>query len=182
MLTLTSPDVTVAVFIFKDGIAARMGHDLKILAHGVSCTLEKGGTEPLRIEALINPRQVKVNCAQTSGHDDLGALSASDKNKINGHIQDDVLRTRTHGEIRFVSTKVTATANGFDISGNLTLTGQTRPIRLHAERQGDRYVARVRLNLPDFGIKPFSAPLGVLKIKPEVVVEVALPGDLTSWA
>jgi hypothetical protein len=178
--TLTSPDVTVAVFTFKDGIAARLGHDLKILAHAVSCTLEKGGTEPLRIEALIDPRQVKVNCAQASGRDDHGALSASDKNKINGHIQNDVLRTRTHGEIRFVSTKVTAMANGFDISGNLTLTGQTRPIRLLVERQGEKYVARVRLNQLDFGIKPFSAPLGVLRIKPVVVVEVALPGDLAS--
>ncbi len=157
------------------------GTTSRSFAHAVSCSLERGGTEPLRIEALIDPHQVKVNSAQVSGRDDHGALSASDKNKINGHIQDDVLRTRKHGEIRFVSTKVAATANGFDISGNLTLTGQTRPIRLLVERQGEKYVARVRLNQPDFGIKPFSAPLGVLKIKPEVVVEVALPGDLANW-
>ena len=182
MATLNEQDVHVTVYTYKDGIAARMGHDLKVKAHRVSCTVSAGEGVPFTLDAVVDPREVKVDCAQAHGRDDTGALSASDKSKINGHIQDDVLQTRRHPEIRFASTRVTPAGDGFDILGNLTLTGHTRPVHLKAQRAGDRYVAQVRLNQPDFGIKPFSAPFGVLKIKPDVLVEVSLPADLPGRA
>lgn len=178
MTLLSAPEVTVSVYTFKEGLAARMGHDLKIIAHAVRCTLEPATTEPFRIDAQVDPRELRVECAQVNGHDDHAALSAGDRSKINAHIQDDVLHTRKHSTIRFVSTRVTATRSGYDVHGDLTLTGCTRPVVLHAERQGDRHVARVQINQPDFGIKPFAAPLGILKVKPQVVVEVSLPADI----
>jgi hypothetical protein len=38
-------------------------------------------------------------------------------------------------------------------------------------------VAEIKLHQPDFGIKPFTAALGALKVKPDVVVRVSVPKD-----
>lgn len=178
MPTLTEQDIDLTVYTYKEGLAARMGHDLKVRARSLACRVEVGADGSLALDATVDPRQVAVECAIVNGREDHQALSAGDKGKINGHIQDDVLDTRRHREIRFVSTRVTKSAAALDIEGQLTLTGRTRPIRLQALAKDGRYVARVRLHQPDFGIKPFSAPLGVLRIKADVEVEVSLPGEL----
>jgi polyisoprenoid-binding protein YceI len=50
-----------------------------------------------------------------------------------------VLDTASHPMIRFQSQSVTRAASGADVDGMITVRGQTRPIRLHAEiyRQQD---------------------------------------------
>jgi hypothetical protein len=40
---------------------------------------------------------------------------------------------------------------------------------------GDRWVTDLKLHQPDFGIKPFSAALGALKVKPDVIIRVSVP-------
>jgi hypothetical protein len=40
---------------------------------------------------------------------------------------------------------------------------------------GDRVVARLTLNQPDYRIKAFRAMMGALRVKPEVLLEVSVP-------
>ena len=63
------------------------------------------------------------------------------------------------------------------VEGELTLHGATRAV--HGVRKDDAQsrVAEFRFDQRDFGIKPFSAMFGTLKIKPEVVVEVRIPRE-----
>ena len=65
-----------------------------------------------------------------------------------------------------MSTQVTPT----EVVGKLTLHGVTREIR--CTRSGE--LVEARLDQRDFGIKPYSAMFGTLKVKPEVVVTVRL--------
>ena len=46
----------------------------------------------------------------------------------------------------------------------------------------DILVAEVSLHQPDFGIKPYSAMLGTLRVKPDVTVVVSLPADAVAGA
>ena len=39
----------------------------------------------------------------------------------------------------------------------------------------DDWVAELKLHQPDFGIKPYSAALGALKVKPDILVRVSVP-------
>jgi hypothetical protein len=41
--------------------------------------------------------------------------------------------------------------------------------------EGDRWVAEMNIHQPDFGIKPYTAALGALKVKPEVMVRISVP-------
>ena len=51
----------------------------------------------------------------------------------------------------------------------------TNPISLDAHDDGKRWNAKVVLDQRKYGIKPFSAMLGALKIKPEVEVIISIP-------
>jgi hypothetical protein len=42
-------------------------------------------------------------------------------------------------------------------------------------KEGDDVVGEVTLHQPDYGIKPYSAMLGTLKIRPDVKVRIRLP-------
>ena len=68
------------------------------------------------------------------------------------------------------------------IKGSLTLTGKTRPLVIEAARRDGRWVAEVSLHQPDFGIKPYSAMLGTLRVKPDVTVVVSLPAEAVDVA
>jgi polyisoprenoid-binding protein YceI len=61
------------------------------------------------------------------------------------------------------------------IEGDLTLHGVTNPISLDAHDDGQRWNAKVVLDQRKFGIKPFSAMFGALKIKPDVEVNISMP-------
>jgi polyisoprenoid-binding protein YceI len=111
------------------------------------------------------------------GAENPGALSDKDKRTIEGYLRDDILHPRRFPKIEFQSTEIEAEDDGWMVEGQLTLHGRTRTVRGRVERRGDRVVGKVRLHQPDFGIEPFRAMLGTLKIQPIVEVELSVPAD-----
>jgi hypothetical protein len=61
------------------------------------------------------------------------------------------------------------------VRGKLALHGRERAVELALRREGERLRGEVRIEQPEFGIKPFRALLGALKIKPGVMVEIDVP-------
>lgn len=178
MTTLTENDVLVKVFTRREGLASPFAHDLEIRAQRVSCALNKCESGPFAIDARIDARRLRVRCAVTGMREDNGVLSLADKEKINAHILQDVLHVDANPEIRFVSSRVVEHAAGIDVSGDLTLNGCTRQVSFSARRVAKHLVATVSLHQPDYGIKLYAAPLGLMRVKPDVLVEVTLPAEL----
>ena len=140
--------------------------------------------EPLIIEPLpvaawrganFDPSSIEVVCAQVDGRDDSSTLSRNDKKKIHENVVKDVLRVRKHPEIRFDSTHVVPRGDGFAVEGTLQIHGKSSGIQASIRADGDRWVTEVRIHQPDFGIKPYSAALGTLKVKPDVLIRVSAP-------
>jgi len=128
-----------------------------------------------QIKATFDPSSIQVACAQIDGRDDSSTLSKGDKKKIYDSVTKDVLRTRKHPEIRFDSTHVVERGDGFAVEGTLQLHGKSRNIQTSVRADGDRWVVELKLHQPDFGIKPFSAALGALRVKPDVMIRVSVP-------
>jgi len=61
------------------------------------------------------------------------------------------------------------------VEGTLWLHGVERALSLTAKAEGALWTAEVELFQPDFNIKPFSALLGTMKVKPAVRVRVRVP-------
>jgi len=66
---------------------------------------------------------------------------------------------------------------GFAVEGTLEMYGKSRSIQTSVRAQGDRWLAEVSIHQPDFGIKPYKAALGALKVKPDVQVRLSVPRE-----
>jgi len=168
--TFDATTATVLVDAFKEGLLSRVGHDVRLEVTRFDIRVDAD-----RIEATFDPASLKVLGAVRDGRIDAGALSDKDKATIVGYVRDDILGVSRHPTIRYVAEEVDADADEVDIEGELELHGATVDVDVHGRREGDRWVARVRLHQPDFGIRPFKALMGALKIKPGVEVTVSLP-------
>jgi hypothetical protein len=160
------------VLTFKEGLLSAVAHDLQIRVTRFSIDIDDATRA---ITARFEAGSLKVRGAVHDGALHEGTLSDADKRKIEQNIADDVLAVRSHPEIRFSSSEVTPEGDGFRVRGELALHGRTRPIEVVAQKKGDRLVAEVPIHQPDFGIKPYSAMLGTLKIKPDVIVRCSVP-------
>jgi hypothetical protein len=171
-LRLDRDSAECLVLTFKEGILSAVAHDLEIRVERLEVTIDDA---PLSVRARLEAGSLRVVTAVKDGVPQRAALSAADRAKIEETLATEVLHAQKHPDIAFASTSVAVSREGYLIAGTLTLHGLARPISFVARERGDKLVAEVRLHQPDFGIKPYSAMLGSLKVKPEVVVRITAP-------
>jgi polyisoprenoid-binding protein YceI len=151
------------VLTFKEGLLSPLAHDLDIRVTKFSIDLDAD-----RCVAEFDTTSLVVETAMKSGapHD---GLNDDHKETIQKQIQEDVLHAGKFPVARFESTRVA----GDVVEGSLTLHGETKPITVSVSQNGER-LGRVTLHQPDFGITPYKAAMGTLKVKADVVIEVTL--------
>lgn len=160
------------LFTFKEGLLSAVAHDLKLRVTRFSIDVSDDRSS---VQGEFAADSLRVIAAQRDGRDDPSSLGDSDRRKIEGNIVDDVLSASRHPQIRFASSRVQPVSGGYDVTGELSLHGQRRTLTLQARQKGDRLVAEVTLHQPDFGIKPYTAMLGTLRIRPDVKLQLSLP-------
>ena len=148
----------VLVFTYKEGLLSAVAHDLKFKATKFTLEVE-GDVAKLELETA----SLRVVNGMKDGVDAPSMISSSKYPEIEENARE-TLGAKTHPSIQFVTTEVSDSS----IAGKLTLHGQTHEVR--GARSGN--TAEIRFDQRTFGIKPFSAMLGALKVKPEVVVKV----------
>jgi hypothetical protein len=159
------------VFTFKDGLLSKIAHDLKIAITRFVVDIDPGS-----VRAEFDTRSLRVVTPMKDGADNPSALNDSDKSKIAEQIVSDVLHSNEHATAVFVSRSVSQRPDGgYSIAGDLTLHGVTKPLNAETKLVGGQQVAEIQLNQPDFGITPYKAMMGTLKIKPDVLVRFSVP-------
>ncbi|SRR6266542_2779338 len=149
------------ILVFRDGLLSAIGHDVTLRVTTFAIDIGEGDVVSARFDA----RSLRVD----------GAVPPKDARDIERHAADDVLAARRFPEILFRSSTVTRTEGRARIAGELTLHGVTRALGCDAVADERGWHAELRLDQRHFGIKPFSALLGALKVKPEVLVRVTVP-------
>jgi hypothetical protein len=161
------------VFVLKEGMLSAVAHDLKLRVEEFEVAID----QPTRaVAAIFNAGSLRVISAMKDGQEDPGALTDKNKTEIELNILLEVLKSREYPDIVFVSESVSdSDSGGFIVRGALTIHETTQAITLPVRREGDRYVAEVKVHQPDFGIKPFSAMMGAIRVRPTVIVRLFLP-------
>jgi polyisoprenoid-binding protein YceI len=154
------------VFTFKEGLFAAAGHDLELAVGKFAIELDDNDA----IRARFDAASLRL----------VGDVGDGDRKKIERQAADDVLAARKFPEITFASTRVSRDGMSARIDGTLTLHGTSRELAFTARDDGERWTATITLDQRDFGIKPFSAFLGTLRVRAEVRVRVSLPSRLRS--
>ncbi len=151
-----------------------LAHDLRINA--TSFFIELGGTGHF-IGAHFDTRSLRVDCAMENGTERPGILSPRDRDEINNIIRE-VLQTEAYPEIVLTSSSIKKKEADYLVTGRLVLHGQTRDISFVVRKEDkSRYIVDVGLHLPDFGITPFSALFGAIRIKPDILIHIEIPAE-----
>jgi polyisoprenoid-binding protein YceI len=168
------PDnATLSVRTARTGAAAKAGHNLVIHVTSWEATIEVG-EDPAKtsIELDVDATSLRVR----EGHGGAQALGDDDKASIHKTIDDEVLERQ---DVTFHSTGVESAADGsrLTVHGDLTIVGQTRPIAFDLVIGDDGTLnATAVVTQTAWGIKPYSALFGALKVVDDV--EVVLDGHL----
>jgi len=167
---IESTGVRVDLCTRREGLLSRVGHDLRFRARAIHLTLGDDGA----LRVVIPADAIGVVAVRTPGGDDTARPSASDRATIEKHLRDDVLAARQHPEVTATGT-VHATASGVRFDGALTLRGTQRPVRLSLAPTAHGALAGTHtLSTTAFGIPPFRAMMGALRVADDVVVEVTV--------
>jgi hypothetical protein len=167
-------DATCEVLVFREGLLSAVGHDLLLRATALQVTVD---SDAPALSARVEAASLRVVGAMRDGRPLPGALRPGDVRDIERTIVTEVLRAARFPDIRFSSTEVHRTDGGYEVQGTLALVGTTRPLVLRVRRAEGRLATEVTLRQPDFGIRPYRAMLGALRVTPEVVVRASVPVD-----
>jgi hypothetical protein len=170
MPTSAAPDAraTVSIFTFKEGLLARMAHDLRLDVGSFRIELTRG-----HVRARFAAGSLRVEGAMRDGRLEPWILGASDRDKIRATIEAEILQVRRFPEVEFDGALESA-GPPWTVAGELRLLGRTRPLCLQLSAAGDEIVGRVRLTPSEYGIQPYRALGGALRLQDRVEVAVRL--------
>jgi hypothetical protein len=168
------PDnATLSVHTGRAGAAAKAGHDLFIHVTVWEAVLVIGeDSADTTMELTVDAASLRV----VEGTGGMQALGDEDVANIHETIDDEVLLRQ---DIRFASSRVQTKPDGgtLGVEGDLTIVGQTRPIAFDlAIGDAGTLTATAVVTQSAWGMKPYSALFGALKVKDDV--EVMLEGHL----
>lgn len=162
------------VFTFREGMLSTIAHDLELRVTRLQVTVEAQADQPTQLDARFDLGSLRVVTALRDGAPLPDALSQGDREKIERTVRADVLRTAAHPEAR-AQGQLQPSGDGFSFTGTLTLAGRERPLTLRSAPSHGQQVAELTLHQPDYGIKPYVALLGALRVQANVKVRVAVP-------
>jgi polyisoprenoid-binding protein YceI len=149
----------------RTGGAAKAGHDLLIEVQSWQATLDREAQPALTLTA--DSRSLRV----LEGTGGLKSLSEGDKADIKKTIDKDVLKGTP---IEFRSDEVREVPGGLSVRGELSIHGRQAPVTFDlAVGEDGAVTGNATVTQSAFGMKPYSALFGALKVADDVRVEIA---------
>ena len=171
--TIVPSESSFWVFVGKTGLFSALAHDHEIGVKSFSGRVvvpaagAGGGSLEMEVDA---PSLVVLDKKP----------SEEDKKKIFNSMHNEVLESAKYQKITFKSVSVSDVkqtgndAYSFVVNGDLTLRGVTKriavPVAATVTPQELRATGKYTLKQTDYGIKPYSAAGGTIKVKDDIVI------------
>lgn len=156
----------IHVYTFKDGLLSKLAHDLLLRLERFDLTHD--GQE---LRVVCDTAAWTVVCAMHNGAPTQSGPSESDRAKIVQNIRETVLRVGKYPQAHYRGSVSAREAYVF-VNGTLELCGVTLPLSFTLERSGTRLSGSFELIPSHFGIKPYRALGGALKVQDRVRIQV----------
>jgi polyisoprenoid-binding protein YceI len=152
----------------RTGLGAKAGHDLTIEVtrwHGrATVDTAHPANSSVTVEVEVDSFEVRE---ATGG---VKPLTEADRAAINKTLKE-ILHTAQHPTIAFQSRRVDGSAGSFTLDGELTIMGITRPVTVQGRITDGRVAGWATVVQSQWGIRPYSAFFGALKLRDEVEVD-----------
>ncbi len=157
------------VYTFKEGLLSKLAHDLLIGITNFKVNLDvpEAGFTSGSLELEIEANSLKVICALKDG-ERTDALKEKDIADIEKDMAGKVLHPDKYPTANFRSKAIQEKDGGYKINGDLSLHGVTKSIDFDINTNSENLKGMITLLQKDYGIKPFKAMMGTLKIKNEI--------------
>lgn len=165
----------LSVYTFKDDsrLLSPVAHDLRLRVTRFTATLDGA-----QVRARVPADAIEVEGPVKHGEVDKGAFGKLERSQIKRAIAKDVLAIKRHAEIIFAGT-LHRRDDGDQLTGGLTLVGRTVDVIIPVRFEDGRARGRVEIAPSRWGIKPYSALMGTLKVQDRVAIafDLALPAE-----
>jgi polyisoprenoid-binding protein YceI len=152
----------------RTGLGAKAGHDLTIEVtrwHG------RATADPATLANSSVTVEVEVDSFEVrKGTGGVKPLSDADRAEIHKTLKE-ILHTAQHPTITFRSRRVDGSAGSFTCDGELTIMGISQPIMVQGRVTDGRVVGGASVVQSRWGIRPYSAFFGALKLNDEVKID-----------
>lgn len=163
----TLQDATVHVFTFKEGLLSTVAHDLRL-----SLTRFEVRVDGDAIEVVLWPDSLRVDGSVKGGRLEPSGLSEKDKAEI---VQNacgrKILDVARWPEVRYRGRRT-----GDRVDGTLSLAGRDAPLGFSVREDAGRVRGRLELAPSRWGIAPYKALLGAIRLKDRVVIDFDVAG------
>lgn len=170
MIRLGPPTATCLVRTSREGILAAIGHELELAVTRFDVRVDEAARV---VDASFDAASLRVVRASRDGRE--SAISDGDRRTIEDNVRKHVLATNRFPEIRFRSSRIADVAAGFDVTGRLVMRGEEHEVAVSLRKNDDRYEAVVTLDQTRWGIRPYAAMLGLLRVGAVVTIALSLP-------
>ena len=154
----------VRIYTYKTGLLSPVAHDLQL-------TLEKWSLRREGREIIFEawPESLQVDGAMVRGKLEPRGISDKDRRKIRKNIQERILDTRKNPKIVFRGKE-----NRDSIQGNLRMNGQLEHLEFPTREHAGSLRAEVEIQPSRWGISPFRALGGTIKLQDRIRVVFCL--------
>jgi polyisoprenoid-binding protein YceI len=147
--------------VYKTGLFSAFAHD-----HEIHAPIQSGSIDERQrsVHFMVDSRSLQV-VDPTASESERSTIQST-------MLGPKVLDSGEYPEIRFRSTSVESGEEGkWTVRGDLTLHGETHPVKADVVGQNGHYTGSAQLLQKDFGITPVSIAGGSVKVKNQVRVE-----------
>ncbi len=156
----------LTVRVYKSGLFSAFAHD-----HEIRAPIQRGRFDEQERAVEFTVRSADLKVLDPDGSD-------GERTQVQHTMEGPkVLDPDKFPEITFHSTSIEAAGQGrWNVQGDLTLHGQTHPVKVEVEGESGHYRGSVRLRQSEFGMTPVSIGGGTVKVKDEVRIEFDVTG------
>jgi polyisoprenoid-binding protein YceI len=157
------------IYTGRTGLAARVGHDLTITFARWSGRLTLHGDDLGSASVTATIATDSIAILDGTG----GALPLIDRDRREiGKTARRLLDTDRQPSATYASTSIARDGDGATVDGMLTVRGRSAPVSLTVVPSGKGWRASTSINQTSFGIAPYQALLGALRLADEMRIEV----------
>jgi hypothetical protein len=175
LVDMRSRSITIRVRAFRErsALLSRLAHDVELILDRFVVEESEG-----KVEVEFEPGSLVVQGALSEGVVDPSILKASDRLEIERNLRE-MLKTRTYPRGLFAGS-FRQEGDSVVLKGALELLGERRDVAWELTRRGDHFVGSLVLEPSRWGIAPYRALLGALKLQDRVEVRMEVAADLAS--
>lgn len=168
------PSARLLVRTGRDGVAARVGHDLTITFAEWSGQLTLTGDDvaAASVRATFETSSIKI----LDGSGGALPLTPIDRREIRRTARR-LLEVDQHPIATFASTSIERAGERATIAGTLSIRGASAPVTIVVSTHGNGWRGATTIRQTSFGIRPYRAFLGALRLADEVDIEVEVEVD-----